>query len=133
LVTEAAALENFVVDENDIAQDRKQMFLDAANHLAVDESGSWSIVHRELHTPGLLQDLDFEITVAVEDLLGVVGVGPAVQDSQGALAEQGIQAPLARVQELADFRLGEILETAARADPSIDEFREYRAVHAKAA
>ncbi len=68
------------------------MFLDAADHLAIDEGCRGSVVHLQLHAPGLAEDRYVEVLVAVEDFLGVVGVGAAVQDCEGAFAEQRVQA-----------------------------------------
>src|SRR6185312_2071989 len=69
-------------------------------------------------------DLDLEVAVPVENFLGVVGVGAraAVEHCQRAAAEQGIQAALPGVEELADFGLGEILEAPARSDASVNKF-----------
>ena len=75
----------------------------------------------ELDAPGVAHDLDVEVAVAVEDLLGVVGVGAAVEHGERALAEQRVQAAVARIEELADLGLREILEAAARADARVDE------------
>ena len=71
---EAAALDDLVRDVHDVAQHREQMLLDAADHLAVDERRGRRVVDLELDAPGLAHDLDVEVAVAVEDLLGVVGV-----------------------------------------------------------
>lgn len=97
------------------------MLLDPADHLAVDECRRGCMLHFQLDAPGLAQNFDVEILVAIEDFLGVVGAGAAVQDSQGALAEQGVEAALAGVQQLADLVLGEVLEAAPGADAGVDE------------
>ena len=120
---EPAAVDDLVRDEHHVAQHGEQVLLDAADHLAIDEGRGRRVVDLELDAPGLAHDLDFEVAVAVEDLLGVVGVGAAVEHGQRALAEQRIQAALARVEQLADLGLGEILEAAARTDAGVDEFR----------
>ena len=119
---EAAAGNDFVRDEHHVAQHRKQVLLDAADHLAIDEGRCRGIAHLELDAPGLPQDLNVEIPIAIEDLLGIVGVRAAVEHRQRALAKQGIQAALAGVQEFADLVLGKILETAPRRDTRVDEF-----------
>src|SRR4030088_1807372 len=118
---EPAARNDFVGDEYDIAQDGEKMFLDAVDHLAVDEGGRWGIVHLQLDAPGLADDLDLKVPVPIENLFGVVGICAAVQYGQGAFAEQRVQAALARVEELADLVLGEVLEAAPRAHAGIDE------------
>ena len=65
-----------------------------------------------------------EVLVAIEDFLGVVGVGAAVQDGEGAFAEQRVETAGAGVQELADLVLGEVFEGAAGADAGVYEFRD---------
>src|SRR5579862_2987172 len=127
---ESAARNDFVRDEDDVTQDCEKVFLDAVDHLTIDKGRSWRIVHLQLDTPGLAHDLHLEIPVTIEDLFGVVGIGAAVQYSQGAFAEQRVQPSLARVEKLADLVLGEVLEAAPRADSRVDEFRnDYAAVH----
>ena len=118
---EAAAGEDLVGDEHHVAQHREQVLLDAADHLAVDEGGRRGVLHLELHPPGVTHDADVEVAVTVEDLLGVVGGCTAVEHRQRAAAEQRIQAPLSGVQELVDFALREVLETATRTDAGVDE------------
>src|ERR1700682_5132893 len=98
-----AARNDFVGDEYDVAQDCEKMFLDAVDHLAVDEGGRRGIVHLQLDAPGLPDDLYLEVAVAIEDLLGVVGIGAAVQYRQCAFAEQRVQPPLPGIEELADL------------------------------
>ncbi len=131
LKIELAALQDFVGDEDDVAQYREQMLLDAADHLSVDEGRSRCVVDLQLDAPRLADDLHLEIAIAVENLLGVVGVRAAVEHGQRAFAEQRIQTTLARVQQLFDLRLREILEAAARADARVDEFgNDQTAIHA---
>src|SRR5882762_8123657 len=105
------------------------MFLDAVDHLAVHEGGRRGIVHLQLDAPGLPDDLYLEVAVPIENLLGVIGIGAAVQYRQGAFAEQRVQTPLPGIEELADLILGEVLEAAPRADAGVDEVRnDYAAV-----
>ena len=70
----------------------------------------------------MAHDLDVEVAVAVEDLLGVVGGRAGVEHRQRAAAEQRVQAALAGVEELVDLVLREVLEAAARPDARVDEF-----------
>ena len=67
------------------------MFLDSADHLAVYEGGRGGVVHFELDAPGLAEDRYVKVFVAVEDLFGVVRVGAAVQDCEGAFAEERVE------------------------------------------
>ncbi len=64
-----------------------------------------------------------EVAVAVEDFLGVVGIRAAVEHGQRALAEELVETAVARVEELGDLGLREVLEAAARPDARVDEFR----------
>src|SRR5882672_864557 len=119
---EAAAGDDLVGDEHHVAQHGEQVLLDAADHLTVDERGRRGVLHLELHPPGVTHDADVEVAVTVEDLLGVVGGCTAVEHRQRAAAEQRVQTPLPGVQELVDFALREVLETAERTDAGVDEF-----------
>ena len=99
------------------------MFLDAADHLAVDECRGGCVVHFQLDAPCLAHDLHIEVAISIEDLFRVVGVGAAVENGKRTLAEQRVEASLTGVQQLADLRLREVFEAAARADASVDEIR----------
>ncbi len=81
------------------------------------------VVDFELDAPRVAHDADVEVAVAVEDLLGVVGVGAAVEHRQRAVAKQRVEAALPGIEELVDLGLREVLETAARPDPRVDELR----------
>ena len=61
------------MDVNDVAQHREQMFLDAANHLAVDEGVAGRIAHLQLHAPGLSAQVNLEVLVRLEDRARIVG------------------------------------------------------------
>src|SRR5581483_7125647 len=118
----AAAGDDLVGDEHHIAQHRKEMLLDATDHLPVDERRGRSVVDLELDAPRVAHDADVEIAIAVEDLLGVIGAGAAVEHGEGALAEELVEPSLTRVEQLLDLDLREVLEAAAGAHPGIDEF-----------
>ena len=89
---EAAAFDDLVADEDHVAQHREHVFLHAADHLAVDEGLAGRVLDLELDAPGLAHELDFEILVAVEDFLGVVGFAAGIEHGERALAEQRIEA-----------------------------------------
>ena len=118
---EPAALDDLVGDEDHVAQHREQVLLDAADHLAVDEGLPGRVLDLELDAPGLAHQLDLEVLVAVEDLLGVVAFAAGVQHRQRALAEQLVEAAGARVEQLLDLGLRKVLEAAARTDARVDE------------
>ena len=118
---EAAAFDDLVADEDHVAQHREQVLLDAADHLAVDEGLPGRVLDLELDAPGLAHQLDFEVLVAVEDFLGVVGLAAGIEHGQRALAEQRVEAAGARIEEFLDLGLGEVLEAAARSDARIHE------------
>src|SRR5262249_51356954 len=100
---------------------RKQMLLDATDHLAIHERRGRGVLHLELHSPGVAHDADLEVAVAVEDLLRVIGGRAGVEHRQRAAPEQWIEAPLAGVEQLVDLGLRQILETTARTDARVDE------------
>ena len=75
---EAAAFDDLVGDEDHVAQHREHVFLDAADHLAVDEGLARRVLHLELDAPGLAHQLHLEILVAVEDFLGVVALAAGI-------------------------------------------------------
>ena len=45
---------------------------------------------------------------------------PEFEHGERAFAKQRVQAALARVEQLGDFLLGEVLEAALRGDPGVD-------------
>ena len=55
---EAAALDDLVRDEHDVAQHGEQVLLDAADHLAVDEGRRGRVADLELDAPCVAHDLD---------------------------------------------------------------------------
>ncbi len=120
---EAAALDDVVRDEHHVAEHGEQVLLDAADHLAIDEGLGRRVMDVQTNAPGVPHDLDVEGGVAVEDFLGIVRVGAAVQDGERAFAEQRVEAALARVEQLADLGLREMFETSARANVCVDELR----------
>src|SRR6185437_12524405 len=102
---ETAARHDLVGDEDHVPEHGEEVLLDAADHLPVDEGAARGVVHLELDAPRMAHDTDIEVAVAVEDLLGVVGGGAAVQHRQRALAEERVEPALPGVQELLDLRL----------------------------
>ena len=108
-------------DEDHVAQHREHVLLHAADHLAVDEGLARRVLDLELDAPGLAHQLHFEILVAVEDFLGVVGFAAGVEHGQRALAKQRVEAAGARIEQFFDLCLGEIFEAAARPDARIHE------------
>ena len=118
---EPAAFDDLVGDEDHVAQHREHVFLDAADHLAVDEGLAGRVLHLELDAPGLAHQLHFEILVAVEDFLGVVALAAGIHHRQRALAEQLVEAAGARIEQFFDLGLGKVFEAAARSDARIHE------------
>src|SRR5690606_37370736 len=118
---EAAAFDNFIGDVDHIAQHRKQVLLDAPDHLPIDEGAGRRIVQLQPDTPGLAADLQVEVAVALEDQAGIVQFAAGVQHGQGAAAEQRVQTALPGIQELVDLRLGKILKAALGRDLGVDQ------------
>jgi hypothetical protein len=122
---EAAALHDLVGDVDDVAQHREQVFLDAADHLAVDEGRGRRVVDLQPDPPGVTHDLHVELAVPVEQLLGVVAVAAGVEHGERALAEQRVHARVAAAaQQALDLRLGQVLEAAPRPHARVDDFRQ---------
>ena len=117
---EAAGADDFVGGVDDIAQHREQVLLDAADHLAVDEGGGRRVGDLQLDAPGVPHDLHVEVAIALEDLLGVVGVAAGIEHRQRAVAKQGVQPAVAGVEQLVDLGLRQVLEAAARRHPRVD-------------
>ena len=120
---EAAALDDFVRDEHHVAQHGEQVLLDAADHLAIDERRGRRIVDLELDAPRVAHDLDCRSR----------GSGrrspwrcrcraPLLSTASAHLRNSGYRPPWLGVEQLADLRLREVLEAAARADAGVDEF-----------
>ena len=118
---EAAVLVDLVVDVEDVAQHREQVFLDAADHLAVDEGRGRRVAQLELDAPGLAHDADVEVVVALEDRLRVVGLAAGVQHGERAAAIERVEAALRGVEQPVDLLLRQVLEAAGRRDPGVDE------------
>jgi hypothetical protein len=100
---ESPAFDDFVGDEDHVAQYGEHVFLHAANHLAIDESLSGSILDLELDAPGLAHQLHFEVLVTVEDFLGVVGFAAGIEHGQRTFAKQRVEAAGARIEEFLDL------------------------------
>ena len=113
-------LVDLAVHVKNVAQHRKQVFLDATDHAAVDERAGRCVVQLELHAPGLAHDVDFKIGVPIEDGARVVGFAAAVEHRQRAAAIQRIQAAARRIEQPVDFLLREVFEAAARRYPRVD-------------
>jgi hypothetical protein len=111
---EAIAAEDGIVDVNDVAQHREQVFLDTADHLAVDERARRRIADFELDAPSLSAEANLKVLVAIEDRTHVIGLQSRRQHGKRATAKQLIDAALTGGEQLLDFALGEVLETAER-------------------
>ena len=71
---EPVVAEDRIVDVDDVAQHREQVFLHAAKHLPVDERTRRRVANFELDPPGLTAQADVEILVAIEDVADVIGL-----------------------------------------------------------
>jgi hypothetical protein len=120
---EAAALDDFIGDEDHVAQHREQVILQTADHFAVDERGRRRVLDLELDAPCLATMRTSKSLYFSKMSRGVVDVAAGIQHGERAFAEQGIQAALAGIEQLGYFLLGQMFEGALRRDPGIDQVR----------
>ena len=120
LQVKARALFDLVRDEHHITQHRKQVFLDAADHLPVHKRAGRGVADIQAYTPGMAHDMHIEVLVAVEEFLGVVAVAAGVQDRERALAKQRMDTAATGVEQDLDFGLRQVFKAAARADTCVD-------------
>ncbi len=111
---EAIAAENRVVDVDDVAQHREQVLLDAADHLTVDERARRRVSHFELHALRPGGPDESRNPCSGRRSRDVVGFESGRQHGQRAAPEQIVNAALPRGEQLLDFALREIFETAER-------------------
>ncbi len=104
----------------DVAQHREEVLLDAADHPAIDEGGGRRVPELQLHAPGLANDADVEVRVALEDRPRVVGLAAAVQHRERAAPVQRVETAARGVEQPVDLVLGEVLEAAGRCDARVD-------------
>jgi hypothetical protein len=117
---EAAVLVDLAVDVQDVAQHREEVLLDAADHAPVDECTRGRVVQLELHAPGLAQDGDLEVGVAVENRPRVVRLAAAVEHGERAAPVDRVEAAARGVEQPVDLELREVLEAAGRRHPGVD-------------
>src|SRR6267378_5799612 len=98
----AAAFHDLVGNEHHVAQHREQMVLQSPDHHSVDESGGRRVLDLELDAPGLAHDPQVEVAVLLEYHPCIVDIAAGIEHGESALAEQGIQAPLPRIEQLGD-------------------------------
>jgi hypothetical protein len=103
-----------------VPEHREQVFLDAADHLAVDKGGGRRVGDLQLDAPGVAHDLYRKGLVALQDFVGVVAVAPGVEHRQRAAPEQRVEALGAGIEQLGDFGLREALKAPARTDARVN-------------
>jgi hypothetical protein len=96
----AAAFVQFVVGINDIAKHGEQQFANAANHLAVDESGRRRAFQGYLQPAVLLQESDFEVLVFLQYCPRIIQVGTGVQYRQDGAPQYLVQPTFAMLSKL---------------------------------
>src|SRR5690606_17288334 len=109
---ETIGAENGIVNVDDVPQQREQMFLDAADHRAIDERARRRVLPFELDAPGLAAQLDLEVLVAVEDGAHVVGLQARAEHRQRAATEQLVDAATPRAEQLLNFTLRKVFQAA---------------------
>lgn len=111
----------FVFGVDDVTQGAEQHLPGTGNHFTIDERVSRGIQQFQAHATVLLVDAHFEIFIGVEDGLGVVDVRAGVEDGQGALTEEGVDAAGTGFAQLLDFTLRQRFKAAFRAYGGIDD------------
>ncbi len=92
-------------DVDDVAHDREQELVDAANDAPIDERFGRRIAELELDAAILLQDLDVEIGILLEDRARIVVVAALRQYRKRATTQQLVQTtPLASRKRATSWR-----------------------------
>ncbi|MNJ46410.1 hypothetical protein D3C77_415380 [compost metagenome] len=112
----------FAFGVDDVAQGAEQHLAGAGNHLTIDKGVGRRVEQLQAYTAILLVNTHLEVLVGFENGLGVVDMGAGVEDCQGALAEQGIQAAGTGFTQLLDFTLRQCFKAAFWAYGGIDDF-----------
>jgi hypothetical protein len=88
------AIDNFISDVNDIVQHGEQKFPHAPDHFSVNKRNPRCVDHFQSNTPGLVDNFQVKIFVAVaqgEDIVGIVaGIGHC---QSTAPQQRGINRP----------------------------------------
>jgi hypothetical protein len=103
-----------------IPQHREQVFVDALDHLAVDEGAGGRRLHLQLDAPFDRHYPDIEGGIAFQQFLAVVQVVAAVQHRQGTVAKQLIETALTGVEQFIDLDSGEHVQAALGHDHRVD-------------
>ncbi|KWV86804.1 hypothetical protein PFLmoz3_03541 [Pseudomonas fluorescens] len=110
-----------VLGVDDVAQGAEQHFAGAGNHFAIDEGIGGGVEQFQTYAAVLLVNTHFKVFVGVEDGLGVVDMRAGIENRQGALAEQGVDAAGTGFAQLLHFTLGQGFEAALGADGGVDD------------
>jgi len=103
-------------DVDDVAHDREQQLVDAADDATVDERIRRRMDQLELDAAILLQDLDIKIRIALEQRPRIVAGRALRQHGQRAAAQQLVQATAAGVAQARDFVARKHIEPGRRRD-----------------
>ena len=111
-----ALIFQFALRVDDVAQGAEQHFTGAGDHFAIDKGISRGVEQLQADAAVLLQDIDLEVWVGFQNGLGVIAMRSGVEDRQGALAEQRIDAAGTGFAQLLHFTLREGFQAAFGGD-----------------
>ena len=113
---EAAAAVNFVVDVDQVANHREQVFADTLDDLAVDKGAGRRVLQLQLHAALLLNHADVEIGMLGEHRETVIDVAARVEHGQRTAPEQVVETVLAAVEQARDLQHREYVEVVFGSD-----------------
>ncbi|MNF33573.1 hypothetical protein D3C84_143910 [compost metagenome] len=82
----------FVLGVHDVTQGAEQHFTGAGDHFAVDEGVRRCVEQLQAYTTVLLMNANLEVPIGFQNGLGVVDMGAGIEDGQGALAKERVDA-----------------------------------------
>jgi hypothetical protein len=97
------------------------MFIDAADHLAVDKGAGRGVAQVEPDAALLLDHPDIEILIPFEQFPAVIEVTAVVEHGQRAVAKERIEIALTGVEEFAHFQSGEDIQAAVGVDARVND------------
>ena len=106
---------------DDVAQHGEEVFLDALDHLAVDEGAGGRAGDVELDAALAVDQADVEGLVAFEQFLAVVGLVAAVQHGKRAVPQEFVQTAVAAVEKAGGFGAREYVHPAGGGDLGVDD------------
>ena len=116
---ESRIVQHVAVRKQQVAQYRKQVLANAADHLVTDEGYIRRVLELDRDTALVLHDGDSETLITAQQLPDVVVGRTGIQHRQRALTPQVVQAAFAGIAELVGFGPRENLEAAFRGNQGV--------------